>query len=306
MKKETVRYTLYTILGVILLGGLAIATTISDTASTFTDDLTINGDLELDSGTDGIILTGDGGGVYGVDQPLLHLKPGNAQAKPDIAWDGYYDNGTDVIYKDGVGWFVCHYNTSIGSSVHQHCSFEVARNDTGTLETIFGMDYMKAPEDTFVFINRARALRLNTDVQLHTKSPLIIYPEDQTNDGLNISIYDNSPQLEAEGSTKLYLNTDLIFKSGAIDVKGVGDIDIYPYDNTAAFKVTTHDGTGTGQIQIQGSGTSVIHVGDSLRVIGELNVTGVTGAGKAVCVKADGNFGVCGDAVGAGGTCTCS
>jgi hypothetical protein len=37
----------------------------------------------------------------------------------------------------------------------------------------------------------------------------------------------------------------------------------------------------------------------------ELSIEGVTGSGKAVCVKADGNLGVCSDAVGASGTCTC-
>ena len=37
----------------------------------------------------------------------------------------------------------------------------------------------------------------------------------------------------------------------------------------------------------------------------EIGLTGVTGTGKAVCVKSDGNFGVCSDAVGGGGTCTC-
>jgi hypothetical protein len=37
----------------------------------------------------------------------------------------------------------------------------------------------------------------------------------------------------------------------------------------------------------------------------EISATGVTGTGKAICVKSDGNFGVCADAVGAGGTCTC-
>lgn len=38
----------------------------------------------------------------------------------------------------------------------------------------------------------------------------------------------------------------------------------------------------------------------------ELTLSGVTGSGKAVCVKADGAMGVCGDAVGGSGTCTCS
>lgn len=37
----------------------------------------------------------------------------------------------------------------------------------------------------------------------------------------------------------------------------------------------------------------------------ELSLTGVTGTGKAVCVKADGALGVCSTVVAADGTCTC-
>ena len=40
-------------------------------------------------------------------------------------------------------------------------------------------------------------------------------------------------------------------------------------------------------------------------VIGEFSVTGVAGSGKVVCVKADGNFGVCSSAISGSGTCTC-
>jgi len=42
--------------------------------------------------------------------------------------------------------------------------------------------------------------------------------------------------------------------------------------------------------------------------IGEVSPSGVAddGTGKAVCIKSDKTFGTCGDAVGAGGTCTCS
>ena len=40
----------------------------------------------------------------------------------------------------------------------------------------------------------------------------------------------------------------------------------------------------------------------------EANIGGVSadGAGKAVCIKADGNLGTCSDAVGGAGTCTCA
>lgn len=45
----------------------------------------------------------------------------------------------------------------------------------------------------------------------------------------------------------------------------------------------------------------------ALEVIGETNISGISGdgAGKAVCIKSDGNLGTCSDAVGGDGTCTC-
>lgn len=45
--------------------------------------------------------------------------------------------------------------------------------------------------------------------------------------------------------------------------------------------------------------------GGDVSMGGELSVTGISGSGKVVCIKADGNLGTCSDAVGAGGTCTC-
>ncbi len=45
-----------------------------------------------------------------------------------------------------------------------------------------------------------------------------------------------------------------------------------------------------------------------LHVIGEVNVSGVSGdgTGKVICIKSDGNFGTCSDQPGGSGTCTCS
>ena len=53
-----------------------------------------------------------------------------------------------------------------------------------------------------------------------------------------------------------------------------------------------------------------LSVGDTLIIanltgLGEINVSGVSGSGKVVCVKADGNFGTCDNQPGAEGTCTC-
>jgi len=44
-----------------------------------------------------------------------------------------------------------------------------------------------------------------------------------------------------------------------------------------------------------------------LHVVGEVNITGISGDGngKAVCIKSDRTLGTCSDAVGGSGTCTC-
>ena len=47
--------------------------------------------------------------------------------------------------------------------------------------------------------------------------------------------------------------------------------------------------------------------GVALHVVGEVNITGISGdgSGKAVCIKSDRTLGTCSDAVGGSGTCTC-
>ncbi|HDL48465.1 MAG TPA: hypothetical protein ENH33_00685 [Actinobacteria bacterium] len=63
---------------------------------------------------------------------------------------------------------------------------------------------------------------------------------------------------------------------------------------------------GSAGVTLAG-GAAVTDVMD-LTVTGEVSMSGVTGdgVGKAVCIKADGDLGTCTDAVGAGGTCTCT
>lgn len=73
---------------------------------------------------------------------------------------------------------------------------------------------------------------------------------------------------------------------------------------TASHRLKT-DGTRLAVRTANDAGYSSMIMQDAY-LYGELLIGGVTGSGKAVCVKADGYLGVCGDAVGAGGTCTCS
>ena len=65
--------------------------------------------------------------------------------------------------------------------------------------------------------------------------------------------------------------------------------------------------TATGNaLDVLNEASAVVSVSTTGAVsAAELSLTGVTGTGKAVCVKADGAMGVCSDVVGASGTCTC-
>lgn len=89
---------------------------------------------------------------------------------------------------------------------------------------------------------------------------------------------------------------------------------IYPeleQSGTAAFNGIYLDvddnGQGSGQdylINLNWDGSQIFFVTDT----GEIKPGAISGdgSGKAACIKADGNLGTCTDAVGAGGTCTCS
>jgi len=65
---------------------------------------------------------------------------------------------------------------------------------------------------------------------------------------------------------------------------------------------------GTREMKINGNvGIGTTAPGVALHVVGEVNITGISGdgTGKAVCIKSDRTLGTCSDAVGGSGTCTC-
>ena len=75
----------------------------------------------------------------------------------------------------------------------------------------------------------------------------------------------------------------------------------------AADKWTIQSTASGNALDVINDTTAVVSVSTAGAVsAAELSLTGVTGTGKAVCVKSDGVLGVCGDAVGGSGTCTCS
>lgn len=71
----------------------------------------------------------------------------------------------------------------------------------------------------------------------------------------------------------------------------------------------TTESLATGAVVIgKDAASKSLEVEGSSYFKGEVEAAGVSGdgAGKAVCIKADGNLGTCTDAVGVGGTCTCT
>jgi len=69
--------------------------------------------------------------------------------------------------------------------------------------------------------------------------------------------------------------------------------------STDAGAIRFLDNTSSIKVFITAGGNSFINGG-------ELKIASVSGSGKAVCVKSDGNLGTCTDAVSASGVCTCA
>lgn len=132
----------------------------------------------------------------------------------------------------------------------------------------------------------------------------------------------------AENTGAVGANSNTLFGVGINDtdkfrVSGIGATLNGYFDNTYSGDVpamkTRQNGTGP-VLSAYANTTPVfivlkngrVGIGDQtpdalLDVAGEMRADGVSGdgSGKLVCIKADGDFGTCSDAPGAGGTCTC-
>lgn len=98
---------------------------------------------------------------------------------------------------------------------------------------------------------------------------------------------------------------------GIIDIRGD---DFGGADAGGGIFLTSGDNPAGSDIQVNArdefivqNNSSTVGVFDSggLNITGEINVSGAGVSQGVVCVKADGDFGQCSSAVGAGGTCTC-
>ena len=353
---KKIRFIMFTIAGMFAVFGLVFATTtITDTDNTFGGDITL-------SETDATIqLTTTEHDIFSEGQSI-ELKALDAEAKPSIGWYGYFDNGSGTLQYGGIGWQVCHYNSSINSDVHQHCSFEVPGAD-GIIRTRYGVGYGKEISDLDFFITNVNFLNLKDGVDLRFKEgdhggfeyipaahkmkykhpdnaafenqdnksfTIEIYSGPSTsevvnnsevlikgiagdggdylnlsNDGTDSLITSSRQKLKLSAPSDIWFDSDIHMASSSTEIQAEDELEFQPNGQTTrTFAIKTYN--SNTDIGFYANGDSRIIVGDSLQIQGEMNITGVTGAGQVVCVKADGNLGTCTDTVNATGGCTCT
>lgn len=231
----------------------------------------------------------------------IELWAQKPESKPYIGWYAYDPYSNDY---EASGWIGCHYNGSAGN-IHQHCSWEVSDNSTGTpsVNTAFEISYgrnqtrpnIRFPGSDVQFLseqwlyfgdnfNQAAITHNGTTGDLELK----------TNADVNLQ----ASKLDLNGADIVEVDDIFSVSSGSVDIKADTTVNLYPgSQTTSALRVTGSAGT----LSLQATGTSI------LNILEELFITGVSndGTGKVVCVKADKNLGTCTDAPGASGTCTC-
>jgi len=116
----------------------------------------------------------------------------------------------------------------------------------------------------------------------------------------------NNVQLMIEGATAGDYSQLLNFKQAGTNkwqigtnMYNAGEFDFYKFNSPAGTVMTL---TQAGNV---GVGTATPN--SKLDVVGEVNITGVSGdgTGKVVCIKSNGNLGTCSSVVALDGTCTC-
>lgn len=358
---KTKSWTVWTLIGCLLIaiGVFATQTTITDTGSLF------SGNLELSDTDSKIKITATNNDIF-ADGPSIELRALDPEAKPYIGWYGYYNNGTAFL-NGGTGWFGCHYNTSINSDVHQHCSFEAPGSD-GVMHTRWGVTYGKETSDMYFKYSNLNYVNFGNDVDIRFKDGehgsfeyitstdkfKMRYPSDLDilnfeNESFVINFYSGPSSNDVDNNTEVrihgiagdgsdYLRLlnngtdsqvrsnkgDLVLSGkdnteevkilesdlrlvGSADIKADDAINLKPEGSGVEYlQVKLYDGDTT--VGLSGQGTDKIVISDGLDIRGEVNIDGIDsdGAGKVVCIKADGDLGTCTDQPGAGGTCTCA
>lgn len=258
--------------------------------------------------------------------------------------DGYANSFRDVYIQGGnataqaiyiSGDFELFENVTIDADMTlgiktdagNHVFTGLQNNASGTAETVSGTGKI----NKFTF-----AGQLSTNGQILINSTNVAVPSLALGSATSTGIYNASDVLTfaSVGVAKVGFGANFNFASdvcarwssttspgGAFDLafcrEGTGVL--YLKNNTDAgttsfgiFGDRGDDAADKFYFDVNSSDNLIIRNSTNTRITitsgGEVNISTISGdgTGKAVCIKSDGNLGTCTDAVGGGGTCTCS
>jgi hypothetical protein len=207
--KKLQAYLGWFVLGVIILGGVGFATTLTEKGLSIEAQdsvITLHGYNSLLGGSP------SSGGLS-----IIQDRP---EAKSGIYWTSW-DNAT--AQNTLTGWLVCHYNSSSNSAKHSHCAIETLTS-TG-MNTHFAVDYgselansQVSVYDASFSVSNLMNMSLVGNSKVTPKGSFDIYPNNQSTIALRVS------------------NT-----TSALALSGVGTSDIQMQDNVT---ITTLSGSG--------------------------------------------------------------
>lgn len=261
------------IIGAMAIGGIVAAGTTQTTITAgnintvgdiTADKLSLGNTLNM-SPDKSIKVYADTSDTLGSDPQSIELYALNPQSKAYLAWNSWYNNG-GTMTKDWIGWFGCHYNTSINGDAHQHCSIETNDLDTGTVNTRFEISYGKTLANMYAQFSGINYLLFGSGVDLRFTSPAEIYPNGGTTIGLMINnTATGNLELSAKGSTNITIQDNLIVNTNTFSVLNtVGNLPTTPTGEVAKFvrNGATSNSVIVSLISGNGTGTSNLYFGD--------------------------------------------
>lgn len=248
MHKKTNPYKIV-VLCLVVFAALAVvyaATTITDSGIT-SQNLTLTGTSMKMSGTDSVIEMTEYSSVLGAGSGGLFINQTRPEAKGGVYFKSY-DAASDT--NRYTGWFTCHYNSSLGYDIHQHCSIETLDNVTGTpsVNSHFTISYASNQTNaTIAFPNSNVYFGTNQPLYFGSDLGRSIYRDGATG---NLVIDSATSAVKLTGNLITALAKKFIVASGA-------QIELYP-NNQQVFGLEISN--NTAGLTLNGLGSSYITI----------------------------------------------
>ncbi len=295
-------------------GGEIVLSALGSSNLKFNDDLILN-DLDVTGEVSdtmafavdtGIEFHAKDSDILGTHEQSIEFYGDDPDSKPYLAWNTWYDTdqGAGITMDNAwTGWIGCHYNTSINSDAHQHCSWETMDTDTGNVNTRFEISYGKPISNMFAGFSNLNEVRYGTgvDINLYDSGSLRAgISINSTNKNLEFSTTgDNSVSFKPSGTGQIRMYSDLAMQDGE-DIFSVERLDFYVSNQYLESISFEFDGTNP---MIKSYGSDVLRLGEN-----DILIDGISsdGTGSVVCIKSGGSLGTCTTAVDASGDCSCA